>query len=105
MYHTALSIIAVEKELCMHKQRFEKLLIGSVLLVPQIAAASDMGNGPAALAVWSLGTVIALLISFISSCTRDELGAMQEFKLKKFIVVLAVQLPVIFIIGFVAIFI
>jgi len=89
----------------MQQQKFEKLLMGSVFLAPQVAAASDMGNGPAALTVWSLGTVIALIVAFLFSCTRDQLGALQEFKLKKFIVVLVVQLPVIFIIGFVAIFI
>jgi len=74
------------------------------LLVPQLTFASDMGNGPAGLVVWSIGTVIALLISFISACSRDDLGALQGFKLKKFIVVLLIQMPVIFIIGVIAIF-
>jgi hypothetical protein len=84
-----------------------KLLIGATLLVlvPQFAFSSDMGNGPAGLLVWVLGTGIALIISFITSCTRDERGAFVGFKIKKFIIVLVAQLPIVFIVGVVAIFI
>jgi hypothetical protein len=90
----------------MHKTLLGKLLIGTalLLLVPQFAFASDMGNGPAGLLVWFLGTGIALVISFISSCVRDELGAFNGFKMEKFIIVLIAQLPIVFIIGVVAIF-
>ncbi len=91
----------------MQKTYIIELLIAAalLLLVPQFAFASDMGNGPAGLSVWFLGTVIALIISYISSCTRDELGALHGFKLKKFIILLGVQMPIVFITGAVAIFI
>lgn len=91
----------------MQKTYLGKLLIGAALLLlaPQSAFASDMGNGPAGLSVWFLGTALALIISFLSSCTRDEQGAFQGFIMKKFIILLVVQIPVIFIIGVVAIFI
>jgi len=42
--------------------------------------------------------------SSIYFCIRYEQGVLQEFKLKKFIVVLFVQIPVVFIIGVFAIF-
>jgi hypothetical protein len=91
----------------MQKMYLAKLLLGAALstLVPQFVFASDMGNGPAGLAVWLVGTVIALIIAFISSCNRDELEAFHGFKLKKFFVVFVVLMPVVFIIGVVAIFI
>jgi hypothetical protein len=76
-----------------------------LLLIPQFALASDMGNGHAALLVWLLGSGIALIISLILSCTRDELGSLDGFKLKKFILVFVVQLPIVFIAGVAAIFI
>jgi len=89
----------------MQKTYLEKLLIGAALLfsVPQFGFASDMGNGPAGLSAWFVGTVIALIISFLFSCTRDELGALHGFNLKKFILVLGIQMPIVFIIGVVAI--
>jgi hypothetical protein len=76
-----------------------------LLLIPQFALASDMGNGHAALLVWLIGSGVALIISFILSCTRDELKRFDEFNLKKFILVFVAQLPIVFIAGIAAIFV
>ena len=80
---------------------------GSILLlwsVSPYAAASNMGNGPAAIVVWVLGTFLALIIAFIFSSTRDEFGALKSLNKSKFFVLLFFLLPVVFVAGVLAIF-
>ena len=82
--------------------------IGSILLlcsVAPFAVASDMGNGQAALAVWAVGTGMALIIGFVYASTRNELGALQGFNTKKFFVSLSIVLPIVFVAGIAAIFV
>jgi sugar/nucleoside kinase (ribokinase family) len=43
-----------------------------------------MGNGPAALSVWTIGTGITFIVAFVYSSTRNKLGAMDGFNAKRF---------------------
>ncbi len=82
--------------------RFFLFLCFMFLTLP--AFASNMGNGPAGLAVWVIGSLAAIAISFLVSSEKDKDGGIGSINVLKFIGVLFVQLIVVFILGVAAIF-
>lgn len=63
-----------------------------------------MGNGPAGVGVWIFGSMAAIVIAYILSSARDENGALGDLNKRKFIILTLVQLPIVFVLGVVAIF-
>lgn len=64
-----------------------------------------MGNGQAGIGVWVFGSVAAVVISYTLSSDRDENGAPADINKRKFIILTLAQLPIVFVLGVVAIFV
>jgi len=84
-----------------------RVLVGCIagLLLCQPAMASDMGNGPAAMAVWSLGGLLSLVVSWLVASEKDEHGGMGKMNVSKFFLLVFVAVPLVFFAGLFAAFI
>ena len=76
-----------------------------LILLSFPAYASNMGNGPATIKTWVIGGVIALMVSFFSACQRNAVGELVFVNKKRFITLLLIFTPVIFVLGVLALFI
>ncbi len=69
------------------------------------AAASNMGNLSAAIAVWAIGASVAFLISLIFALKRNQDGTLAGLEKGKFFLLFSVLLLIVFVAGVGAIFI
>lgn len=83
-------------------QRYIMLLL---MLFSSPIYASNMGNGPATIKTWVIGGVLALMVSFFSSCKKNEVGELVFVNKKRFVTMLLIFMPIIFILGVLALFI
>lgn len=91
----------------MIKTKTNKSLLLTVLLLALAspALAANKGDIPAAITVWIIGAVLAVLISLAFSFKKNEAGSFVGLKKAKFFLLLSILLLIVFVAGTAAFFI
>lgn len=84
----------------------ERLLVSVLLLaLASPALAANTGDIPAAITVWIIGAVLAVLISLVFSLKKNASGSFVGLKKAKFFLLLSILLLIVFVSGTAAFFI
>lgn len=81
------------------------MIIVLLWTVAPMALAANTGDIPAAITVWIIGAVLAVLISLVFSLKKNASGSFVGLKKAKFFLLLSILLLIVFVAGTAAFFI